>query len=309
LAALKTYFDGSKSDSTFLTLACLATDETLWGEIESQWEDVRKNRGNPRFMHMADAMALEGEFKGWDEDKRNYLVDGFLNVFLAFRENPRIYSFTSSVDLVAHAKWKQARTLPSPARLCARTVFPQMMDWYGKLPDKILDAIECYWDRNEPFMRHIEQDWRSKEIRRWYPVWNLIRIIVPVDMEFSPALQMSDVIAWGRNRLECGSHWQTDPHYATAVRAANTIRWIHRRWDELPLSSFQYREEGYAAIDPQRARQAATMKPTTDEFKNFDRTMRALMSAPHSEIKAKSEAERAAKPQKRKKRSPSKEPK
>ena len=38
----------------------------------------------------------------------------------------------------------------------------------------------------------------------------------------------------------------------------------------------------------------------TKEFNNFDRTMRELMKVPHSEIKAKLEAEKAAK--KRKKR-------
>jgi len=45
-----------------------------------------------------------------------------------------------------------------------------------------------------------------------------------------------------------------------------------------------------------------------DEFKNFDRTMRDLMKVPHSEIKAKLDAEKAAKgkkarPQKRMRKS------
>jgi len=40
------------------------------------------------------------------------------------------------------------------------------------------------------------------------------------------------------------------------------------------------------------------------EFDNFDRTMRKLMSVPHSEIKAKLDAEKRAK-QKRKARRPS----
>jgi len=36
------------------------------------------------------------------------------------------------------------------------------------------------------------------------------------------------------------------------------------------------------------------MKPTNKEFEKFDRTMRKLISVPHSEIKAKLEAEKAA---------------
>jgi hypothetical protein len=37
------------------------------------------------------------------------------------------------------------------------------------------------------------------------------------------------------------------------------------------------------------------MKTTNNEFNNFDRTMRKLMSVPHSEIKAKLDAEKREK--------------
>jgi len=39
---------------------------------------------------------------------------------------------------------------------------------------------------------------------------------------------------------------------------------------------------------------------SSNEFENFDRTMRDLMSVPHSEIKAALDAEKAAKKKKRK---------
>jgi hypothetical protein len=41
------------------------------------------------------------------------------------------------------------------------------------------------------------------------------------------------------------------------------------------------------------------------EFDNFDRTMRQLITVPHSEIKAKLDAEKAAKEKKRKAKKPS----
>jgi len=40
-----------------------------------------------------------------------------------------------------------------------------------------------------------------------------------------------------------------------------------------------------------------------DEFKNFDRTMRSLLKVPHSEIKAKLDAEKKAKKRKKSKKS------
>jgi hypothetical protein len=44
---------------------------------------------------------------------------------------------------------------------------------------------------------------------------------------------------------------------------------------------------------------------TSAEFDNFDRTMRELMSVPHSEIKAELDAEKASKKKKRKAKKPS----
>jgi hypothetical protein len=44
-------------------------------------------------------------------------------------------------------------------------------------------------------------------------------------------------------------------------------------------------------------------KKNSKEFENFDRTMRQLVSVPHSEIKAKLDAEKAAKKRKPKKTS------
>jgi len=47
------------------------------------------------------------------------------------------------------------------------------------------------------------------------------------------------------------------------------------------------------------------MKKETKEFEHFDRTMRDLMKVPHSEIKAKLDAEKGAKKRKPKKTSAS----
>jgi hypothetical protein len=46
------------------------------------------------------------------------------------------------------------------------------------------------------------------------------------------------------------------------------------------------------------------MKKTSEEYENFDRTMRELMKVPHSEIKAALDAEKAAKNKKRKVKKP-----
>jgi len=284
---VKSYFDGSEIPARCVTLAALVTDANTWSELEGIWEEVRKTRGNPPYIHMTDLMALEGIYKKWEADDRDYLVDGLLNVLLSFRGHPRLRSFTCSVNLRDHAKLKHERSLPSPERLCARLVFPHAMNWYAELPGLDTGKMEAYFDRNEKFMRHIEPDWRNKTIRKRYPQWELVSSISQTTMQNAPALQMTDVVAWGRNRLAGGSHWKTDPHYATAARACGSLQGIHRPIEEQGLSTFNYREEGFAAIDPQRTNRE--MFNRSEEFKRFDRMMRQLMhkSEPKKQKKSK----------------------
>lgn len=259
-AVLKAYFDGSATGEQFLTLACLAATDDVWKRLERGWEDVRINRGSPSSMHMADAMFLEGEFKEWAEEKRDYLVDGFLNVLEGVRADPHLHSFTCTVNIKAHQRWKHVKRHPTPARLCARIVFPHVLDWYVGLDEPILELVELYFDRNEPFMRHIDADWNSKTIRKRFPAWEWVRMIRPVASAETPALQMADMIAWGRNRLtvafsQSEKPWRTDELYAVAVRAAGTVHGVHRPIDERALELATFPEEGFEAIDRQKKKQ------------------------------------------------------
>jgi len=286
LLAVKAYFDGSISPRR-VALAGIVADENTWGEVEERWEEVRKTRGNPPFIHMTYLMALQEIYKGWNEDDRDYLVDGLLNVLLFFRGNRSFRRFTCSVDRETYAHLKRVKRLPTPERLCARIVFPHVMDWYAEIPGVEIGEVQICFDRNEGFMRHIEQDWRSKEIHKKHPKWRLVKSVTAAEMQSTPALQIADVIAWGCNRIDSGSHWETDPHYITAKRAFGCLQGIHRPIDGAALSRLNYREEGYAAIDPQRKRQIGDMTNTSEEFKRFDKMMRDILHAKHTGVKAK----------------------
>src|SRR5260370_40882121 len=108
-------------------------------------------------------------------------------------------------------------------------------------------------------------------------------------MENPPAFKMSDVVAGGRNRLTAGPRRETDPHYATAMSACGSLHSIHRPIDKDGLRGFQYREEGFASIDPQRkSREEATHSMyASEEFRRFDKMMRQLMSTSHPDVKQK----------------------
>ncbi len=307
MVAVKSYFDGSEMSSKALTLAAIGADETTWSEMEALWEEVRKARGNPAYIHMTDLMALprQGIYEKWSDEERDYLVDGLLNVMLSFRGHPSVFQFTCSIKLADYNTVRLEKNLPTPERMCARFVFPHVMKWYFEMPRIDFGLMEVYFDRNEKFMRHIEPDWRNKEIRRRHPMWNLVGSIGQAVMENTPALQMSDVVAWGRNRLTAGSRRETDPHYATAMRACGSLHSIHRPIDKDGLRGFQYREEGFASIDPQRkSREEATHRMyASEEFRRFDKMMRELMRTSHADVKKKLDEEKAAKKRKKSKKS------
>jgi hypothetical protein len=127
------------------------------------------------------------------------------------------------------------------------------MNWYAELPGLEIGKMEAYFDRNEKFMRYIEPDWRSKKIKKRHPQWELVGSVSQAAMKHCPALQ---------------SHG-----------GAIGSRQVH--------ATFRYREEGYAAIDPQgKNREMAT---ASEEFEKFDRMMRELMHKAHPRRRSKHE--------------------
>jgi len=240
--AMKVSFDGSQFENKVMSLAGIAGNETVWREIEDAWSAVLEDRGNLACMHMTDAMAFKGKFKGWPTSGRDFLVNGLLDVFDHYAHDPRLMSSSATVDLVAHKLSQRERNHPSPARLCIRFALPHILEWYESSPEHPLEQVELYFDRGEQFMRHIKADWESREMRRRYPAWEIVAIIAEVAMENSCAVQMADMIAWGRTQLALGMHWKHE-HYVFAKRAADTIHGIYRKVDAKALSEANFKLE------------------------------------------------------------------
>jgi hypothetical protein len=201
--ALKCYFDGSKAEGLSLTLGAVAGDEQVWSKLQSDWVALLTREG-AAYMHMREAMSREDEFYGWLEEKRNYLVDALLTLVRIHQKESdgRLRMFTASVDMVAYDEISARRWLPSPARMCIRGIYPKIYEWYMGFPEPILDVIELYFDRSEEFMQHLDEDWKSDEYRKRHPQWDLIRTIAPVVMKTTPPMQVADMVAWSRNRVE-----------------------------------------------------------------------------------------------------------
>jgi hypothetical protein len=201
--ALKCYFDGSQKHGRRLTLAAIAGDETAWAGLEKDWTAFLSYVGI-RYTHMKEAIARKGEFQGWKKEKRDWFVDGLVTFFKEHQAQNvgRLKAFTATVDLKAHRDCSHIAGLPSPARMCVRGIVPQVLDWYSAFPDTILDVMEFYFDRDEPYMQHIDADWKSAAFRSRYPAWGLIRNIAPVEMQITPGVQVADLFAWARTHVD-----------------------------------------------------------------------------------------------------------
>jgi hypothetical protein len=259
LVAVKSYFDGGgigKRDP-FLTLACIANDKDSWPEIEQTWDEHRESIGIKGAFHMTDAMNFKGQFKGWEKEKRDQAVNIMINSISRFRQKDLFRYFAVTIDLVSHKQVKKTKSIPSGARLVARSVFPHMLMWYWKILENDLEWMDLIFDVNEPFMRHIYADWVNKKYRREHPSMEIIGSIATGIAARTPALQMADMVAWSRNRLASGSSFATDPSFGIALHGSRAIEGFNCILDREWLSRTPLPEEGFEATNPQKRKQRA----------------------------------------------------
>jgi hypothetical protein len=205
LVALKCYFDGSQKHGRRLTIAAIAGDEAAWRDLEHDWLAFLASQGLS-YMHMKEAIARKGEFQGWKKDKRDWFINGLITFFNINRDQHpgRLKAITSSVDLKAHAEFAHIPGLPSPARMCVRGLAAKIFKWYSDFPDTILDVMDFYFDRDEPFLNQIDEDWKSPVYRARHPWFGMIRTMAQVDMRLTPGIQVADLFAWSRTHVDRG---------------------------------------------------------------------------------------------------------
>jgi hypothetical protein len=77
LLMLTMQFDGSgkKDDpnTRYVTLAGFAAQQETWEHFNVAWRERLADCGNPRYMHMNEAIMHEGQFSGWTEEKTDIL--------------------------------------------------------------------------------------------------------------------------------------------------------------------------------------------------------------------------------------------
>jgi hypothetical protein len=94
-------------------------------------------------------------------------------------------------------------------------------------------------------MTHIYEDWQQKKLLRKYPVFGLMRTIEQADMKLTIPLQISDLSAWARNRIESKDKDDMGPSACLAYRISNaTLWWEHKEVGTKALAESRFPEEG-----------------------------------------------------------------
>ena len=185
------YVDGSGTgDSPVLTLAAYAMEDGLLAPFATKWNETIQRHGVQQ-LHMRKL----GD--GGDAGRSGQMICDLFNVFHNFREE-FFYFRVCSVVRSDHAEaLRTMHLLKSPELLCVDFCL-------GGLSIPTADAdtdnsVKIYFDRNEPFMRHMRSVWEQTH-RKLESGWP--RQVEKIESESShhPGLQAADLFAWAVHR-------------------------------------------------------------------------------------------------------------
>lgn len=235
---LKSYYDGgNQADSRLydvLTLAGVYGSKDQWIPFESAWKDVlRRHRAD--YLHTSDAVALQGEFhneKGWDKTKRNAFITACVKVIedhIALRISKKsagrlgLGVCTQTVKLKDYIKARSVKPdLPVVTEICATNALARTLEW----GEDIMGAnfYHMFFDQGEPYYGHVKDRKDNRKAKKLLPLMGRITSMTEVDMRYTPALQMADLVAW------CCSHKQANPRYKWQNRLLS-LNWIDDSFD------------------------------------------------------------------------------
>ena len=146
---------------------------------------------------MADLMAGQGRFKGWDDQKKHQLLTALLNVLAKVRPmGMSVYSCT----VFFHAYETAKAQIPTPRKLeamCVNHCVGGLQLKAEKLEGEPI-TLHLFFDRNEPFLNTVNQVWlQQKKRKNGWP--HQVRDIQFVD-DTCPGIQAADLLAWILNR-------------------------------------------------------------------------------------------------------------
>jgi hypothetical protein len=203
---LKCYFDagGQYADCKFITLAGAVADETVWADIEAQWNTILRNRDpQAKILHTARAASLNGDFSlenGWTDAKVETLITELL-LYLQHIDKKKFRLFAATLDVEAHRRlcvsgYEFENYIEILNGHSAALPIPWYYDQYpGIFHER---ALLYYFDKGEPYYHPFRQKWLGMQHD---PAWRVIADVQHADRT-AVGIQMADLWAWANNRQE-----------------------------------------------------------------------------------------------------------
>ncbi len=313
LVALEAYFDGAARDGNWseegslVTLAGFAAEDDVWVGFDTAWNAILKDdsrRPAAPYLHMREAVHRKGPFQkrhGWNLKKVGYLVTDLLQ-YMQTVDKQRFHQFGCTIDLRAYRAYKQAGfpVMQNHFEMCNQFCPFTVLAWHITTPG-LMKSMHFFFDKDEAFKEHFERRWKAEKannlrLNGMDYFWSMIRCVCTADMRDKPALQAADLLAWGTNR-SFSEEGKSFKHLEHVMKQIIPSSWIV--WDEARFV------QEFGPLQDRGLLPMKVLNPDGDQFGKFNSMMEKLISVPHSAIKAKLDAEKAAKKKKRKAKRPS----
>ena len=197
------YYDssGRRGHQPATTLAGVAAPKHVWDQFNPLWEKALDENSVPeRRFGMADLMASHGRFKGWGHPRKQELLTALLKVLATFRPaGMSVYSCTVFFDAYDAAK-AQIPRLRALEAVCVNHCVGGLR-LTTERPETQTIELYLLFDRNEPFLKTVDQIWRRLKKRKsgWAQQVQDIR----TGTESDYGIQAADLVAWIVNRHRC----------------------------------------------------------------------------------------------------------
>jgi len=194
MASFVAYFDesGTHDGSPILTLAGYIADISQWVEFAREWNEILKQGGLTHF-HMSKFEARQGEFRGWDNERRLLIQRGLIGI-IKRRVNIGVFC---AVNLAAYdefiTEWRRDN-FGSPYNFCLKMCLSQVTFWAQRFERKepIAYIIEHGAGYNHEINKSFRETFANEKMRKFFRLGSLTFD----DKKRALPLQAADILAY-----------------------------------------------------------------------------------------------------------------
>lgn len=308
IVIIQAYVDeaGGKGQSSVFVFSALLASVNDWETFSDQWQAILDERPSIKYFKYYEASHREKQFQGFTPEERNEKIKKLLVPMRGLLEVFCIADMAAFAETLG--KYNE-RPLRDP-------YFQQFNILIMAIGLTLLDLgfkerFEIVFDEHRIF---------GPKAKAWYPIVrdlcdDELKTVLPIeprfetDQEYLP-LQAADMIAgfrraWNDNSLKELEWLKSELEEKSGILLSANSQYLdgERMRGIVELSySHEYVKKSHELMREYKRKLGQDWKPpymsnkrTTPEFVRFNETMQKLVKVPHSEIKAKLDAEKAAK--------------